>query len=297
MSDKKYIRFDWAAKKMLRDKANFGILEGFLSELLQDNIEINSILESETNKENEEDKFNRVDLLVRNTKNEFIIIEIQNTRELDYLLRILFSTSKTIVENIKESAAYSKIKKVITISILYFDLGQGKDYIYHGTTNYVGKHTNDNLQLSPGQKKLFQNEQVYQLLPEHYLIRISTYDEKTIGLSKEKFDEWVYFLKTSEIKDDFTAKGLNEARQKLYVLNMPSEEQAAYNRYLDKLRTEASVAETLKFEAEEKVREAKSIEIAMEMIFDKEPIDKIIRYTKLDKQTIEKLINELKNSH
>ena len=297
MSDKKYIRFDWAAKKMLRDKANFGILEGFLSELLQDNIEINSILESETNKENEEDKFNRVDLLVRNTKNEFIIIEIQNTRELDYLLRILFSTSKTIVENIKESAAYSKIKKVITISILYFDLGQGKDYIYHGTTNYVGKHTNDNLQLSPGQKKLFQNEQVYQLLPEHYLIRISTYDEKTIGLSKEKFDEWVYFLKTSEIKDDFTAKGLNEARQKLYVLNMPSEEQAAYNRYLDKLRTEASVAETFKFEAEEKVREAKSIEIAMEMIFDKEPIDKIIRYTKLDKQTIEKLINELKNSH
>jgi len=297
MSDKKYIRFDWAAKKMLRDKANFGILEGFLSELLQDNIEINSILESETNKENEEDKFNRVDLLVRNTKNEFIIIEIQNTRELDYLLRILFSTSKTIVENIKESAAYSKIKKVITISILYFDLGQGKDYIYHGTTNYVGKHTNDNLQLSPGQKKLFQKEQVYQLLPEHYLIRISTYDEKTIGLSKEKFDEWVYFLKTSEIKDDFTAKGLNEARQKLYVLNMPSEEQAAYNRYLDKLRTEASVAETFKFEAEEKVREAKSIEIAMEMIFDKEPIDKIIRYTKLDKQTIEKLINELKNSH
>jgi len=297
MSDKKHIRFDWAAKKMLRDKANFGILEGFLSELLQDNIEINSILESETNKENEEDKFNRVDLLVRNTKNEFIIIEIQNTRELDYLLRILFSTSKTIVENIKESAAYSKIKKVITISILYFDLGQGKDYIYHGTTNYVGKHTNDNLQLSPGQKKLFQNEQVYQLLPEHYLIRISTYDEKTIGLSKEKFDEWVYFLKTSEIKDDFTAKGLNEARQKLYVLNMPSEEQAAYNRYLDKLRTEASVAETFKFEAEEKVREAKSIEIAMEMIFDKEPIDKIIRYTKLDKQTIEKLINELKNSH
>jgi len=297
MSDKKHIRFDWAAKKMLRDKANFGILEGFLSELLQENIKITSILESETNKENEEDKFNRVDLLVRNTKDEFIIIEIQNTRELDYLLRILFSTSKTIVENIKESAAYSEIKKVITISILYFDLGQGKDYIYHGTTNYVGIHTKDYLQLSPGQKKLFQKEQVYQLLPEHYLIRISTYDEKTIGLSKEKFDEWVYFLKTSEIKDDFTAKGLNEARQKLYVLNMPSEEQAAYNRYLDKLRTEASVAETLKFEAEEKVREAKSIEIAMEMIFDKEPIDKIIRYTKLDKQTIEKLINELKNSH
>jgi len=295
MSDKKHIRFDWAAKKMLRDKANFGILEGFLSELLQNNIKIDSILESETNKENEEDKFNRVDLLVRNTKDEFIIIEIQNTRELDYLLRILFSTSKTIVENIKESAAYSKIKKVITISILYFDLGQGKDYIYHGTTNYVGKHTKDNLQLSPGQKKLFQKEQVYQLLPEHYLIRISTYDENTIGLSKEKFDEWVYFLKTSEIKDNFTAKGIVEARKKLNVINMPSEEQAAYNRYLDKLKTEASVTETLKFEAEEKVRESRSIEIAKKMIRNKESNEKIKEYTDLSEEQICEIRKHIEN--
>jgi len=295
MSDKKHIRFDWAAKKMLRDKANFGILEGFLSELLQNNIKIDSILESETNKENEEDKFNRVDLLVRNTKDEFIIIEIQNTRELDYLLRILFSTSKTIVENIKESAAYSKIKKVITISILYFDLGQGKDYIYHGTTNYVGKHTKDNLQLSPGQKKLFQKEQVYQLLPEHYLIRISTYDENTIGLSKEKFDEWVYFLKTSEIKDNFTAKGIVEARKKLNVINMPSDEQAAYNRYLDKLKTEASVTETLKYEAEEKVRESRSIEIAKKMIRNKESNEKIKEYTDLSEEQICEIRKHIEN--
>ena len=295
MSDKKHIRFDWAAKKMLRDKANFGILEGFLSELLQNNIKIDSILESETNKETEEDKFNRVDLLVRNTKDEFIIIEIQNTRELDYLLRILFSTSKTIVENIKESAAYSKIKKVITISILYFDLGQGKDYIYHGTTNYVGKHTKDNLQLSPGQKKLFQKEQVYQLLPEHYLIRISTYDENTIGLSKEKFDEWVYFLKTSEIKDDFTAKGIVEARKKLNVINMPSDEQAAYNRYLDKLKTEASVTETLKFEAEEKVRESRSIEIAKNGIRAGFDNNVIIKMTELSDEKINELRKQIEN--
>ncbi len=29
-----YIRFDWAMKHMLRDKANFDILEGFVSVLL-----------------------------------------------------------------------------------------------------------------------------------------------------------------------------------------------------------------------------------------------------------------------
>ena len=30
----KHFRFDWAIKKILRDKANFVILEGFLTELI-----------------------------------------------------------------------------------------------------------------------------------------------------------------------------------------------------------------------------------------------------------------------
>jgi len=38
---KKLIRFDWAMKTLLRDKANFDILEGFLGALLNDdNIKI-----------------------------------------------------------------------------------------------------------------------------------------------------------------------------------------------------------------------------------------------------------------
>lgn len=71
-TSKTHIRFDWAAKKMLRDKANFGILEGFLSELLKDNIKIKNILESETNKETNDDKYNRVDLLAENSKQELM---------------------------------------------------------------------------------------------------------------------------------------------------------------------------------------------------------------------------------
>jgi hypothetical protein len=44
---KNTIRFDWAIKRLLRNKANFGIPEGFLSELLGEDIKIDSILESE----------------------------------------------------------------------------------------------------------------------------------------------------------------------------------------------------------------------------------------------------------
>lgn len=95
-----YIRFDWAIKRLLRQKANFVVLEGFLSELLNEDIRIESLLESEANQEDENDKFNRVDLLARDSKNELIIVEIQNTRELAYFQRMLFGTSKVISEYI-----------------------------------------------------------------------------------------------------------------------------------------------------------------------------------------------------
>ena len=50
------ISFDWAMKKLLRSKANFGILEGFLSELINDDIQILEVLESESNQEDQQDK-------------------------------------------------------------------------------------------------------------------------------------------------------------------------------------------------------------------------------------------------
>ncbi len=118
-----YIRFDWAIKRLLRQKANFVVLEGFLSELLNEDIRIESLLESEANQEDENDKFNRVDLLARDSKNELIIVEIQNTRELAYFQRMLFGTSKVISEYIHIGDQYKEVRKVYSINIVYFDLG------------------------------------------------------------------------------------------------------------------------------------------------------------------------------
>ena len=96
----KLIRFDWAIKYMLRNKANFDILEGFLSALLNDNdIRILSLLESEGNQSEADSKFNRVDLIIEDHQHRKIIVEIQNSRESDYLERLLFGASKVIVDN------------------------------------------------------------------------------------------------------------------------------------------------------------------------------------------------------
>ena len=154
----RYIRFDWAVKRLLRNKANFGVLEGFLTVLLgepirsEEPIRIVEILESEGNQLNETDKFNRVDIKARNSKDEIIIVEVQNTREIYYLERILFGVAKAITEHIELGQLYSEGKKVYSISILYFDIGRGTDYLYHGQNSFVGVHTGDLLEVSTKEK-------------------------------------------------------------------------------------------------------------------------------------------------
>ncbi len=96
-------------KKLLRSKANFGILEGFLSELLKEDIHILEILEGESNQADRFDKFNRVDLKVRNSKGEIILIEVQHEREFDYLQHILYKTSKAITEHLDISDPYHQV--------------------------------------------------------------------------------------------------------------------------------------------------------------------------------------------
>ena len=237
---RKLITFDWAIKRLLRSKANFGILEGFLTELLKEDITILDVLESESNKDYKLDKFNRVDLKVQNSKQEIIIIEIQYDREYDYLQRIFYGVSKTAIEHLEENASYSGITKVISINILYFDLGSGTDYIYKGTTRFVGLHNNDLLELNAKQKQLFKKDSVESLYPEYYLIKINRFND----IAKDTLDEWVYFLKNEEIKPTFTAKGLKEAEEKFNIMKLPEDEQKAYEHYQDDLHYQASIFES-----------------------------------------------------
>jgi predicted transposase/invertase (TIGR01784 family) len=250
--NKKLIRFDWAVKKLLRNKANFAILEGFLSELLFDDIRIEKILESEGNQETEDDKYNRVDILTQNSKNELIIVEIQNTYEIDFFHRMAFGASKALTENLSLGQAYSEIKKVISINIVYFDLGQGQDYVYKGSTNFLGLHEKDTLTLSDKQKIAFSKEKVSDIFPEFYIIKVNKFND----VAKDTLDEWVYFLKNSEVKDEFKAKGLKEAGEVLDYMRLPQDDQFSYNRYLDYLHYKASEILTIKDEEKWRIKEA-----------------------------------------
>ena len=234
------VRFDWAIKRLLRQKSNFVVLEGLLSTLLGENVIIVRILESEGNKEDSEDKFNRVDVLAENSKGELVIIEVQNNRELDYFHRMLYGTSKAVTEYIHEGEKYGTIKKIYSVNIIYFDLGQGKDYVYHGKTQFKGIHFDDILKLSTRQREQFVKQEAGDLFPEYYVLRVNEFDE----LAKTPLDEWIYFLKTGEIDEHATAKGLPEAREKLRIDKLSPSEKGQYYAHMGALRYQKSVIET-----------------------------------------------------
>ncbi|MDR1830054.1 MAG: Rpn family recombination-promoting nuclease/putative transposase [Candidatus Fibromonas sp.] len=234
----KYIRFDYAAKRLLRQKANFVVLEGLLTVLLKTNVKIHRMLESESNQEHENDKFNRVDMLAELGTGELAIIEVQNSRVNDYFQRILYGTSKLITEYIDLGDDYTKVKKVYSVSIVYFGLGQGEDYAYHGKTEFRGVNkTDDVLRLSQKQQEQFRREFAGDLYPEYFLLRVDDFD----NVAKNSLDEWLSFLKTGDIPKDFTAPGLPEARERLREDDMSDEERLRYRSYMESLRNARSM--------------------------------------------------------
>lgn len=236
------VRFDWAIKYLLRNKKNFDVLEGFLSELLGKDIKILSILESESNQASASDKSNRVDLLAETEAEEKIIIEVQCSRQYDYLSRILYGTSKVIIENINRGEPYSEICKVISVSILYFNLGQGDDYIYLGNTHFKGIHTHNLLGLTEEEKEAYKIkiQTPGEVFPEYYLIKVNQFDQRI----KDNLDEWIYLLKNAVIRAEFKAKGIKAAEEKLHIMKLSEQERNRYNAYLKDLHQEASMVES-----------------------------------------------------
>lgn len=167
---KNLIRFDWAVKRLLRNKANFKVVEGFLSELLNEDIKIESILESESNQRYYDDKFNR-------------------------------------------------------------------------------------------------------------------FDEK----AKDTLDEWIYYFKTNKIEENFTAKGLKEAKEILKEDNLPKKEISSYKRYLEDLRYQASMVWSMKIEAKDKIKKDRDFEIAKSIKADGFTSEIIKKHTGLSIEEIENL--------
>ena len=289
----KYVRFDWAIKRLLRQKANFDVLEGFLTVFLGEKVTILEILESESNQLSAEDKFNRVDIKARNSKDEIIIIEIQNTRELYYLERILYGVAKAITEHISLGETYYKVKKIYSISVLYFDIGKGNDYLYYGQNHFVGVHTGDHLQVNVKERDAIVSRMPAEIFPEYVLIRVNEFDKVAVT----PLEEWMKYLKDGTIRPDTTAPGLSEAREKLKYFSMPPKERMAYDEHLSAGMIQNDVLDSAKLEgkiegrAEGRAegRDEERFSIARNMKQLGIPVDVIVKSTGLTSGEIETL--------
>ena len=235
-----YIRFDWAMKHMLRDKSNFGILEGLISVLLNEDVKIVELLESESNQESDTDKFNRVDIKAKNSKGHLIIVEVQLTRQLYYLQRILYGTCKAITEHINIGDKYDQVKKVYSISLLYCDYGQGDDYVYHGETRFKGIHTGSDLLVNTKEEGVIVPHLPREVFPEYYLVRVNVYDK----IPETPLDEWMTYLKTGIVKENTRTPGLQEVKKKLQYLSMTPKERRAYDAHMDTIMVQNDVLDT-----------------------------------------------------
>ena len=227
--DNTYIRFDWAIKHILRDKANFDILEGFISVLLGEEIKIEELLESESNQDSDTDKFNRVDIKAKNSNGHLIIVEVQLTRQLYYLQRILYGTCKAITEHICV----------------------GDKYVYHGETRFKGIHTGNDLLVNIKEEGVIVPHLPREVFPEYYLVRVNVYDK----IPETPLDEWMTYLKTGKVKEDTRTPGLQQVKNKLRYLSMSPKERRAYDAHVDAIMVQNDVLDTAHDEGYEEGKE------------------------------------------
>ena len=114
---------------------------------------------------------------------------------------------------------------------MYFSLGSGTDFVYHGKTEFRGIHNDELLKLTPFQKQTFKVDAVSELYPEYYILKVNDFNK----WSKLPLEQRIYFLNTGEIPEDATAPGLTEAREKLKLDRLSKDELRAYYRHLDNI--------------------------------------------------------------
>ncbi len=196
-------------------------------------------------------------MLARLDGGEEVIIEVQYEMEAGFIKRLLYGTSKSIVETLSLGDNYSKVMKVYSVSIVYFDVGEGDDYVYHGRTEFKGIHTHHVLKLKDrltvgnvaGDAPSVISEQ--DVMPEYFLIPLGCFK----GAINDEFDEWIYAIKNQEVPDHFASKNIQVLREKLDVLSMTTKEHRAYRRYMEAMGSDKGTLENAKQEGRDEIYE------------------------------------------
>ena len=290
-NDKPLVSFDYAIKYLLKDKGDYGIVEGFISALLKTkgykDIKIVALLETESNKEDSKSKRSLADLIVEDDDHHKYIIEIERNVKDSFIHKACFNTSRLIVDNLAQREDYTQIIKIFHISLLYFPIGNGNGAIYHGKTIIHEIETNEKLSVHIKNQETGEVFDATDILPEYFYISVPLFNDR---LEKE-IDDWLHVMKYDEVPKNYHSPYMVQVAEKLSILKMTPEERANYSYYQKKLyndRDELQAAEA-RGKSEENIRV--KIEIAKSLLSQNIDINTISTATGL---SVEK-INELKS--
>jgi predicted transposase/invertase (TIGR01784 family) len=307
--DKPLVSFDYAIKYLLKDKGEFGIVEGFISALLKtkgySDVKIISLLETESNKEDPKDKRSIADLIVEDIHHNKYIIEIERNVKDSFIHKACFNTSRLIVDNLAQRLDYTQIVKVFHISLLYFPIGQGAagraGTIYHGKTIIHEIDTNERLSVHLKNHETNEVFDATDILPEYFFISVPNFNDRLI----EEIDDWLYVMKHDNVPETFHSPYMSQVADKLSILKMSKDERADYTYYMKKLyndRDELQAAESRGMEkgmekgmAEGKSEgeAARSRQVALKMLTKKFDDETIIECSGLTHEELSELKKSL----
>ena len=296
-------RIDIAFKKIFGVEENKDLLISLINSIVSQADQVSDvILLNPYNVQNfKTDKLSILDIKAKGIDGKQFNIEIQITDEADYDKRALYYWGKLYTEQLKTSEDYSKLNKTIGIHILNFTSISGTER-YHHAFHLVDEATG---------LRYFKDIELHTIELNKFAKNSDDDLNSLVAKIKDALDVWIAFLTRNDLLDPTNLpKVLDNPRLKkaltvLEVMNFTTVEREAYEEHLKWFRIEANTLKKAEAKGEARgieIGEARGevrgeargkaeerIEIAKEMLSEGEPIEKIIKFSKLTKEEIEAL--------
>lgn len=276
---------DYGFKKLFGEEPNKDLLLDFLNVLLkeeQGEIKDLTYLKSEHLGTGELDRKAIFDLYCENEKAEKFIVELQKAKQNFFKDRTVYYSTFPIREQAKRAGWNYELKAVYTIAIL--------DFVFDEDKNDRGKFRYDIKLSDIDTKEVFYDKLtfIYLEMPKF---------NKALEELETRFDKWLYVIRNLNRLDKVPDKLREHIFDKLFetaeIARFTPDQVRSYEDSLKYYRDIKNSLDTAReeglLEGIEKGVEEGKIEVAAEMIKENEPLEKIIRFTGLSREQIEKL--------
>ena len=260
---------DFGFKKIFGEEASKPMLIDFLTSLLpESNIVDLTFKDKEKLGQSEEDRRAIYDIYFEDNKGEKIIVELQKAKQNYFKDRTIYYSTFPIQEQADKGNWNYQLKSVYCVGILDFQFEEEKLGV--GEVIHIVQLKDQNNQLFYDKLKFVYLEMPHFTKQEHEL--------------ETRLDKWLYFIKHLEdfqnIPEIFKDEIFEKAFQQAEIAKFSEDERHDYEQSLKIYRDLKNVIDTAFDEG--------IIKVAKLMKLNNEPIEKIIKYTGLTKEQIDR---------